>query len=73
MDQVLLINSLIESERAVELKDDRRSQQRYEPYVNYLAATGRRRVDRKSFLDRLFPKQRVEAVGTSEWEIALLR
>ena len=38
MSQIQLIHNILTWERALEIEEERRSQHRTEPYVNYLAA-----------------------------------
>ena len=67
MDQVLMINAMMESERVVTLSDDRRRFHRYEPYVNYLATPDRNRFDPRTFLDRVFGASDRGAIGRPGW------
>ncbi len=56
--EVLLIYSLIASERRQEVQEERRRNGRTEPYVNYLAAPETHGAEGETLFDRLVEQRR---------------
>lgn len=56
--EVLLINSLIASERRQEVQEERRRNGRTEPYVNYLAAPETHGAEGETLYARLTEQRR---------------
>jgi hypothetical protein len=54
MFQTPLINAVLDWERRLEIEDEKRKSQRYEPYVNYLAKPQGTRKERKSIFAWIF-------------------